>query len=150
MARARSAIVTVVTSSTLGAARGAAAVVHRPGFPADGTQAAMIEHINRLTVYDRTPTAKQLGERLRVTNAEHELLKLWQILPVDVSDDELVEQRKAKKRECAARRRLESGIRTRAAYLAKSLTRLKPWEAECISRRTWERRRRKRDAIRVR
>lgn len=32
---------------------------------------------------------------------------------------------------------------TRAEYLAKSLSRLEPWLAEGISRRTWERRRRK-------
>ena len=46
-----------------------------PWMPAEEA-AAMIEHLKLLTIYERTPTAKQLGERLRLTNAERERLKL--------------------------------------------------------------------------
>ena len=42
-----------------------------------------IEFLGLLTIYERTPTARDLGERLRVTNAERELLKLWQFKPID-------------------------------------------------------------------
>jgi hypothetical protein len=42
---------------------------------------ALIEHVKMLTVYERTPTGRQLGERLRVTNAERQRLKLWQLNP---------------------------------------------------------------------
>ena len=33
-----------------------------------------VEHINRLTIYERMPAAKELGERLNLTNAERERL----------------------------------------------------------------------------
>lgn len=57
--------------------------------------------------------------------------------PVDMTDEQLVEHRRRKKNE---RRRSRRG-RTRAEYLAECLSTTKPWEAEGISRRTWERRR---------
>ena len=68
------------------------------------------------------------------------------IAPVDMSKEErryysgvLSEGKRLKKRR-------SKGMKTRAEYLkANSLSRDKPWEAEGISRRTWERRR-KRDA----
>ena len=41
------------------------------------------------------------------------------------------------------RRRRKVGSKPRVAYLANSLSRSKPWEADGISRRTWERRRQK-------
>ena len=97
----------------------------------------MVERVKMLTIYERTPTAKQLGERLRVTNAERERLKLWQFKPIDATDEQVAEQRRARRNE---RRRVKRG-RTRAEYLATSLNRQRPWEAEGISRGTWYRRR---------
>ncbi len=38
-------------------------------------------------------------------------------------------------------RRRDAGALPRQEYEARSLTRAKPWEAEGVSRRTWERRR---------
>ena len=58
----------------------------------------LLEHVEQLTIYERTPTAKQLGERLRVTNSDRERLGLWPIAPIDKSAEELVEQRKARER----------------------------------------------------
>ena len=100
----------------------------------------MTDHVNRLTIVERTPTAEQLGARLRVTNAERERLKLWPFKPVDVTDERLAEQRKAKERERAARRRRERGVKPRSAYLAELASKPRPWEAEGISQRTWQRR----------
>jgi hypothetical protein len=102
---------------------------------------AYVKHVWGLDIYERTLTAQELGKRLGLTNAEREALKLWQFLPIDKSDEELVEQAKVRERERRARKRRERGVRTREAYLAELATRPKPWIAEGFSRRTWERRR---------
>jgi hypothetical protein len=102
-----------------------------------------IDHVSRLTIYERTPTAEQLGDRLRVTAALRERLKLWPIKPVDATAEDLVEQRKARRREQDRARRRKRGQQSRADYLSrfgKSLAKLKPWEIEGVSRRTWFRR----------
>ena len=89
---------------------------------------------------------KELGERLRLTNAERESLKVWRIAPVNldgelISAEDLAEQRKAKKRNRQRERRKRAGAVSRQAYLANAKQKLKPWEAEGVSRATWYRRR---------
>jgi hypothetical protein len=96
--------------------------------------AEYVEHINRLTLFDRMPAAKILGERLNLTNAERERLKLWPIKPVDMSVEQLIEQRKTKDKERKKARRRALGAKPRA-------TSAKLWEAEGIPRSTWYRRR---------
>src|SRR5262249_61003080 len=86
---------------------------------------------------ERLMTAREIGERLGLTNAERERLKLWQFKPIDMTDEELTEHRKRKNNE----RRRAKRAQTRDEYLAICLTATKPWQAEGISRRTWERRR---------
>ena len=103
----------------------------------------MVGHINRLTIYERTPTARELGNRLRLTNAERERLRLWPIAPFDKTDEELVAQRKARERDRRARKRWEQGVRTRATYLSALSKRPRPWEAEGVSRSTWYNRRKR-------
>ena len=97
----------------------------------------MVDHVKMLTIYERTPTARQLGERLGLTNVERQRLKLWPFKPIDAADEELIEQRKARRN---ARRKAKRA-RTRFQYLSSCLTATKPWETEGICRRTWERRR---------
>jgi hypothetical protein len=99
-----------------------------------------VEHVNRLTIYERMPAAKELGERLNLTNAERERLRLWPIAPVDVTVEQLMEQKKAKRQKQDEARRQKKGIRSREAYLAEIASRPRPWEAEGISQRTWQRR----------
>jgi hypothetical protein len=108
----------------------------------DSEAKQLIGDLMNLPLYWRKRPAKEIGERLRLTNAERERLMAWRIAPIDVTAEQLTEQRKAKDR---ARKRKRSK-RTRAAYLSSSLSRTKPWEAEGISRSTWERKRRARDA----
>ena len=55
-----------------------------------------IEHVNRLPIYERTPTARKLGENMLLSNADRERLKLWPIKPYDMTDAELEAQRKTK------------------------------------------------------
>jgi hypothetical protein len=100
-----------------------------------------VNHVWGLDIYERTPTAAELGRRLGLTNAERESLKLWPFIPIDKTDRELAEQSKARERERRAHKRRAKGVRTREAYLAELARKPKPWITEGISRRTWERRR---------
>jgi hypothetical protein len=86
-------------------------------------------------------TAGQIGQYLGVTDEIRQRLKLWTIQPVDMTRRALMARRKRKGRERDERRRREKGAQPRTEYEANSLSRTKPWEAEGISRRTWERRR---------
>jgi hypothetical protein len=79
-----------------------------------------IEFLKLLTTYERTPTARDLGERLRLTNAERERDRLWPIKPFDMTDEELAEQRKSKSRERRMRDPANEGRPSRAIYLASS------------------------------
>jgi hypothetical protein len=93
----------------------------------------LVEHVNRLTIYERMPAAKELGERLNLTNAERERLRLWPIKPVDMTVEQLMEQKKFKRREQEKQRQRARGVQPRESYLASA----RPWEAEGIPRSTW-------------
>jgi hypothetical protein len=107
---------------------------------------AYVKHVWGLDIYERTPTAKELGERLGLTNTEREALKLWPFLPIDKTEEELAEQAKVRERERRARKRREKGIRTREAYLAELARKPRPWVAQGISRAAYYRKR-KRDGV---
>jgi hypothetical protein len=79
---------------------------------------------------------------MRLTNAEREALSLWPIKPVDKTDLELAEQRKAKSRNARASKRRQRGVRTREQYLAELASKPKPWEGSGLSRAQWYRRKR--------
>jgi hypothetical protein len=85
----------------------------------------------------------ELGASLRLTYAERLRLKITTIGSYDVDRKSRKELAKARRRERnrrrAAKKRRASGARPRG----ESWSRTKPWEAEGISRRTWERRRKK-------
>jgi hypothetical protein len=72
-----------------------------PWMPADAAK-EMMAFAMRLPRFERCPTSEELGERLCVTNDIRNKLKLWPFKPMDMSDDELKAQRKAR---TAARRR---------------------------------------------
>src|SRR5262245_26026159 len=97
-------------------ALGPDAAVHMPktiGLYASWMEAAeatdLIEFMGLMQRKELWPTPKELGERQRLTNAERERLQLWSILPFDMTDAELAEQRKAKKRARAERARRKRG-----------------------------------------
>jgi hypothetical protein len=75
----------------------------------------LIDEISRRPIGQRMIKAAVLGERLRVTNAEREILRLWTIHPVDMTAEDMAEQRRAKARarEAARRRRRGSKARSR-------------------------------------
>ena len=86
------------------------------------------------------PNVAAIGERIRLTNAEREACGVRLIQPIDMTKAELAERKKAKKRDRDRERRRKAGALPRSVYEATSKTKLKPWEAEGISRRTWYRR----------
>jgi hypothetical protein len=91
------------------------------------------------------PPDDHIGDRHHVTYAVRERLGFNAIGCWDVSIEEredlaLVRKRERERKRSAAKRAAQ-GCQPREQYLAQSLTSLRPWETEGISRRTWERRR---------
>ena len=86
--------------------------VWAPWMP-DWERDMLVEHVNRLTIYERMPAAQVLGERVNLTNAERERLRLWPIKPVDMTVEQLMEQRKVKRREYQKQRRRDRGVQTK-------------------------------------
>jgi hypothetical protein len=95
----------------------------------------------------RLDKADPLAVRLRLTYAERSLLGITTIGACDVDKAARARRRRERKqfreRKKAAAKRLARGAKPRAVYLSQSLSRIRPWEVEGVSRRTWERRRRK-------
>jgi hypothetical protein len=91
-----------------------------------------------IDAYPRKWRTNTLGRLLRVTGAEWRMLRLRTIAPIDMTKEE----RRAYSRQLyRERRRAKLRQVSRAEYLAANyLSRTRPWEAEGISRRTWERR----------
>lgn len=89
--------------------------------------------------------ADAVAKLLMVTMAERTRLGLRTIGACDMPMVERKRQAKENKRERDRNRqadiRAAAGRKDRASYEADSLAKLRPWEAEGISRRTWERRR---------
>ena len=96
----------------------------------------------------RVDTADQCAERLRLSYAERTLLRITTIGSFDVNKRQRAKLRKERKRirdrERQARKRAQRGALPRPEYLARSLARTQPWKQHGIHRRTWERRRRRR------
>jgi hypothetical protein len=87
--------------------------------------------------------ADRLAGRLNLYEAERSRLGITTIGAVDADRAKRLARRRQRARERDQQRRRDQGAKTRAEYEAQSLSRTKPWEALGISRRTYERRRRK-------
>jgi hypothetical protein len=91
--------------------------------------------------------ADTLAKRLGLKEAERRDLRITTIGAVDMTKEQRAAARRARKlerdRARAAKRRNAVGQKARADYLAAALTATKPWNRAGISRRTWERRRRR-------
>jgi hypothetical protein len=101
----------------------------------------LITEINLTPIWERKPTKGALGERLQLTYAERARLQIRTIGPCDMMGAAMALIRKQKRRKRERLRRQSRGAKSRAEYLANSLSQTKPWEQGGISRRTWERRR---------
>src|SRR4029450_2256237 len=91
--------------------------------------------------------ADALSALLTLTDSERNYLRITTIGASDITRAERFQRRKQKKRERdrhrAAMHRREQGMVPRSVYLESSLSALRPWETEGITRRTWERRRKR-------
>jgi len=90
----------------------------------------------------RTPRrmkADDIARWLGCTYSERQLLGLTRIGAYDVGKRARTIMRKRRARLAKEHKRREAGVRPRTEYLAQSLSRVRPWESEGISRRTWER-----------
>jgi hypothetical protein len=86
--------------------------------------------------------AGTLGRSLNLRGAEWRALRLRTIGPVDMTKMERMAYSQALARERKKAKRRAEGRLVRQEWLARnSLSRTKPWVAEGVSRRTWERRR---------
>jgi hypothetical protein len=100
---------------------------------ADDEATQLIDDVNRTPIWHRKPTAGTMGQRLRVSNAERERLRLWTIAAYDMTPEQAAEHRRAKERARKRRYRQLHGGNPRAS----SFSRTTPWLALGISRRTW-------------
>lgn len=98
------------------------------------------EIIAKAKGHPRRYTAAVLGELIGLTIEERRRLRIRTIRAVGQTDASMALDRQERDRERKAMERRASGCRTRAEYLASSLTQTRPWERFGISRRTWERR----------
>lgn len=84
-------------------------------------------------------TADKLAWRLGLTDAERTALRITTIGSIDVGKAARARRRRQRNNAAKAARRLEAGAVSRAEYEGASATRVKPWEAAGVSRRTWYR-----------
>jgi hypothetical protein len=88
--------------------------------------------------------SKTLGKYLNLSGKEWRALRPRTIAPVDMTPEERADYSRILSNGRRLKKRRSKGMQRRADYLAaNSLSRDKPWVAEGISRRTWERRRRR-------
>jgi hypothetical protein len=96
----------------------------------------------------RIDTADDCAGQLRLSYAERTRLSITTIGSFDVNKRQRAKLRKERKRirdrERQARKRAQRGVLPRSEYLARSLARTQPWKQHGIHRRSWERRRRRR------
>lgn len=107
----------------------------------DAEVAATVDYVNRKP---RRFSADRLGKQLKLTEDERTLLRITTIGSHNVPRAERKRIRKELDAERKRKRRRAKGMKPRAVYLENSLSRTKPWEAEGICRRTWERHQKRR------
>lgn len=96
--------------------------------------------LQEVTRFPRRWTAEALAAKLNLTEVDRRKLKIRTIGAVDMTAEERKQQRKLRERARKRLRRRSGGAKKREQYLADSKSRLKPWKAAGVSRRTWYRR----------
>jgi hypothetical protein len=106
---------------------------------------ALIDDVNQTPTYLRKPSARTLGDRLRLTSQERHRLAIRTIKPFDRTDAQLMADRKTKDAARKWRKRRAAEKNDREAWLANCHSRTEPW-LKCkppMSRRAWYRKRAK-------
>ena len=94
----------------------------------------LLELVVMTPTYEKAKTSQELGNKLLLSNADRERLKLYSIRPCDLTPEEFEQQSKARKKASRASQRRRDGVRTREEYLTECRNKPKPWLAEGISR----------------
>jgi hypothetical protein len=105
----------------------------------------LLELVAMTPTYEKAKTSQELGDKLLLSNADRERLKLYSIRPCDLTPEQFERQSKERKKASRTSQRRRDGVRTREEYLAECRNKPKPWLTEGISRRQWQR---KQDACR--
>jgi hypothetical protein len=103
----------------------------------------LIDDVKRTPIYLRKPSARMLGDRLRLMSDERQRLAIRTIKPFDKTDAELEADRRAKDSARKWRKRMAAKMKPRDAWLANCKSQLKPWAKAGVSRPTWYRRQNK-------
>jgi hypothetical protein len=109
------------------------------------TSAEAEELVAMILKKPRKYTPGRLGELLRLTEAERELLKITTVRAIDettdagMSDDAMKAKRQREDREVKTAKRRSEGAVTREEYETKSKTRTEPWKQLNMSRSTYYR-----------
>lgn len=85
-------------------------------------------------------TADTIGKALGVTDECRREAKAWRIGTIDGSPEQRAAAYRQREADRKRAERATKGAVPRVAYVGKSLSQAKPWEAEGVSRRTWYRR----------
>jgi hypothetical protein len=103
--------------------------------------AQIMDDVNRTPVFLRFRSAREMADRMRLTDCDRHRLAITTIRPFDVTDEELERRRKAKDAERKWRNRRAAEKKDREAWLANRWSRLKPWEKRKppMSRASWYR-----------
>jgi hypothetical protein len=99
----------------------------------------LIDDVNRTPIYLRKPSARDLGNRMNLTDEKRQKLAIVTIKPADMTDEQLLERRKAKDAARKWRKRRAAKMKPREAWLANCKSRTKPWIKRRMSRATWYR-----------
>jgi hypothetical protein len=85
--------------------------------------------------------ARHLGKLLNLSGLEYRQIGPFRTInPVNMSAEERAEYSRIRSNERRRQKRRMQGMKSRAEYEGKSLSRAKPWAAEGISKATWYRR----------
>jgi hypothetical protein len=106
----------------------------------------LMELVAITPTYEKAKTSQELGNKLLLSNADRERLRLYSIRPHDLTPEEFERQPKARKKASRAAKRRRDGVKTREKYLTELKAKPKPWEGSGLSRSQWYRRR-KRDEV---
>ena len=93
----------------------------------------LMEHVAMTPSYEKAKTSQELGNKLLLSDADRERLKLYSIRPCDLTPEEFERQSKERKKASRASQRRRDGVRSREEYLAECRSKPKPWLAENIT-----------------
>jgi hypothetical protein len=108
----------------------------------------LMELVAMTPTYEKAKTSQELGNKLLLSNADRERLKLYSIRPHDLTPEEFERQSKERKKASRTAKRRRDGAKTRAEYLVECRNKPKPWLAEGISQRQWQRKQKPRREVR--